>query len=542
MIRFLRALALTLLLTGLAACSDTGQRRDRELSAALEALDQAIVDRPAREEMKRDRLKSLKQAYRTARTWQDRSALSRDIIDEYLPYQFDSTLAWISSYRSLSERSGRPEGVAWADIKLGEVMAAAGYHMESYHALVEVRNPLYLSDGLKRDYYYALWRLADNITENSLGSGRLNLGTAAQYADTLLTLYPDHSYTWGSMYLQRLAAQGRFQDAREANARFRATMDKDSHDYAKSAWFESVICDSLGLDREQLLWEIASATVDFRNVVRDYASLNLVCRDVRDIDLDRSFRYVRQAMEDAVFYNAKLRPWQLSHNITQIQDAWSARELRNKRRTNAFVIGLSVLAILLLLVLRGLTRSNRQLSRANAEVKDLADRLTQANADIQRSNAGLSESNVLKEHYIGLFLSQLSDNIDKVKSLESNVIRQLRYGKSEQLLKEMLSSTAVEEETEAFYDTFDSTFLDLFPDFVRQFNDLLEEPIVLKKDEKLNTELRIFALVRLGIEDSNVIASLLKYSVRTIYNYKVKIRNSARVPREEFDEMVRKIG
>ena len=141
-------------------------------------------------------------------------------------------------------------------------------------------------------------------------------------------------------------------------------------------------------------------------------------------------------------------------------------------------------------------------------------------------------------------VTYLEENIDKVKSIESNVIKQLRYGKSDQLLKEMLASTAVEEETDAFYDTFDSTFLAMFPDFVDQFNNLLEEParIILKKDEKLNTELRIYALVRLGIEDSNTIAGLLKYSVRTIYNYKVKLRNAARIPREEFDEMVRKIG
>ena len=111
-------------------------------------------------------------------------------------------------------------------------------------------------------------------------------------------------------------------------------------------------------------------------------------------------------------------------------------------------------------------------------------------------------------------------------------------------MKEMIASNAVEKETDAFYDTFDSTFLAMYPDFVNQFNDLLEPEarIIPKKGEKLNTELRIFALMRLGIEDSNAVAELLKYSVRTIYNYKVKIRNAARVPREEFDEMVRKIG
>ena len=438
-----------------------------------------------------------------------------------------------------------PEGVAWADIKMGEVLAAAGYYMESYTILREIQNPDYHREELRPDYYYALFRLADNISENSLApAGVLNIGPSEAYADTLMMVYPAGSYQWNEMTIRRLALEGQFDEARQANAKFRASLDKDSHEYAKAAWFESVLCDSLGLDRERLLWEIESAIVDFKNTVKDYASLNLVCTDLLDIDIDRSFRYVRTAMEDAVFYNAKLRPWQISQHLTQIQDAYETQAKKANRRLVLFTWVISLLALMLIIGIAMLFQSNRRTIRAKREVEDLANQLKTANDDIQRSNADLSESNGIKERYIGLFLSQLSENIDKVKSIESNVIKQLRYGKSDQLLKEMLASTAVEEETDAFYDTFDSTFLAMFPDFVDQFNNLLEEParIILKKDEKLNTELRIYALVRLGIEDSNTIAGLLKYSVRTIYNYKVKLRNAARIPREEFDEMVRKIG
>lgn len=543
--RFLLSACLVTSLIAVFSCNNGMRLHDPQINNALIQLDQYIANRPQREQRKQSQIGSLKSSYRIAQSWQDRSALARSIITEYLPYNFDSTRAWITNYRNLAVQMKHPEGVAWADIKMGEVLAASGYYMEAYHLLRELHNPDYRREDLLTDYYYALFRLADNINENSLGqAGVLNIAPSSAYLDTLLTLYAPGSYEWSDMYVRRLALDGHFEEARQANAKLRASLDQNSHEYAKAAWFESVLCDSLRLDRDRLIWEIESAIGDFKNAVKDYASLNLVCTDLLDKDIERSFRYVRTAMEDAVFYNAKLRPWQISQHLTQIQDAYETQVQKANRRLNFYMWGISLLALMLIVGIFMLFKSNRRTIRAKREVEDLANQLKTANDDIQRSNADLSESNGIKERYIGLFLSQLSENIDKVKALESNVIKQLRYGKSDQLLKEMLASTAVEEETDAFYDTFDSTFLAMFPDFVDQFNNLLEEParIILKKDEKLNTELRIYALVRLGIEDSNTIAGLLKYSVRTIYNYKVKLRNAARIPREEFDEMVRKIG
>ena len=543
--KILRSICFVLVVVAFASCNTEQHLRDPDLSNALEELDRLIAERPAREVRKHSKIASLESSYRVARSWQDRSALALNIIDEYLPYSFDSTRTWITRYRDLAEQMNHPEGVAWADIKMGEVLAAAGYYMESYHLLREVQNPDYHRAELLPDYYYSLFRLADNISENSLTTtGFHNISNSTSYIDTLLTLYPAGSYEWSDMSIRRMALDGHFDAARQANAKLMASLDKNSHEYAKAAWFESVLCDSLGLDRERLLWEIVSAQVDFKNVVKDYASLNLVCTDLLDKDINRSFRYVRTAMEDAVSYNAKLRPWQISQHLNQIQDAYEQRVEKANNRIRSYMWGITLLALMLTAGLFMLFKSNRRTIRAKREVEDLANQLKAANDDIQQSLADLSESNGIKEQYIGLFLSQLSENIDKVKSIESNVIKQLRYGKSEQLLKDMLASTAVEEETDAFYDTFDTTFLAIFPDFVDQFNDLLEEPakIILKKGEKLNTELRIYALVRLGIEDSNTIAGLLKYSVRTIYNYKVKLRNAARIPREEFDDRVRKIG
>jgi len=518
---------------------------DKELSGELEELDRIIAERPAQERRKQERIASLKSSYRVARSYEDRTALARSLVNEYFPYNLDSTLAWIAESRRIAAQARRQDGIAWSDIRNGEILASAGYYMESYRTLNSITDPLALPDELRTSYYYALYRLADNVTENSLaGSETLLLQSRQAYIDTLLLRFRPGSLEQETMQVINLLNNGRFEEALGVNARIRGMLDRDSHDYAKACYYESVICDSLGLAREKLLWEIESAKADFKNAVKDYASLNLVAEDLMDIDIQHSFRYVQLALYDAVFYNAKLRPWQISRHMVPIQSAYEARFVRAHRRIQVFSWTLLLLSVLLVFGLLLLNRINLRLLRSKRKVDELNWQLKTAYDDISRSNTELQESNSIKEQYIGLFLSQLSENIDKVKSLESHVIKQLNYGQAEALLKEMRASTAVEQETDAFYDTFDTTFLAMFPDFVTQFNNLLEEParIILKKGEKLNTELRVFALMRLGIEDSNAIAGLLKYSVRTIYNYKVKIRNAARVPREEFDEMVRKIG
>ena len=94
------------------------------------------------------------------------------------------------------------------------------------------------------------------------------------------------------------------------------------------------------------------------------------------------------------------------------------------------------------------------------------------------------------------------------------------------------------------YAKFDSIFLNIYPDFIEEFNNLLvpEERIYPKQDELLTTELRIYALIRLGITDSNKIASFLRYSLRTVYNYRTKVRNKSAVTRGDFEDYVKKIG
>ena len=180
----------------------------------------------------------------------------------------------------------------------------------------------------------------------------------------------------------------------------------------------------------------------------------------------------------------------------------------------------------------------------NKEIKRSSDTVADFNKRLKKMNRELVEANAAKEEYIGLFLSMCSNYIDKMKAYQSGVRKLALAGNLDKLIAETSSPNNVEKELKEFYNMFDQAFLNLYPNFVEQFNGLLREDarIELKKGKLLNTELRIFALIRLGITQSSDIASMLRYSVNTIYNYRAQIKNSALGDRDNFEERIKEIG
>ena len=165
------------------------------------------------------------------------------------------------------------------------------------------------------------------------------------------------------------------------------------------------------------------------------------------------------------------------------------------------------------------------------------------NEELTAANANLEESNCIKDVYISRFIKLCSEYIDRFEHIRANVHKSLSIGKVDEAKKLVKTSSATSDEVRLLYQNFDTAFLHIFPDFVAKFNALLrdDERIVPKSDELLTTELRIFALIRLGFTDSSQIAEILRYSVNTIYNYRAKVKNKARGNRADFEELVRGI-
>lgn len=185
-----------------------------------------------------------------------------------------------------------------------------------------------------------------------------------------------------------------------------------------------------------------------------------------------------------------------------------------------------------------------KLSLVKSQLSQTNNQLLLMNTQIHKSNIELSEANHIKEEYIAQFFDMCSSYIEKIDLLRKRVIKKANTNQLQDLITELKSPKLIEDEVIELYHNFDTIFLNLYPSFIEDFNSLLrEEEIILpKKNELLNTELRIFALIRLGIDDSVKIASFLRYSLRTVYNYRTKVRNKAIGDREEFENLVKKIG
>jgi cell division protein FtsB len=267
-------------------------------------------------------------------------------------------------------------------------------------------------------------------------------------------------------------------------------------------------------------------------------------------NIDRAYTYIRFSWNKTAFYNARLRSLQTAGILSMIDKTYQIKIEKQNKKLQDSLIRISVLSLLLFaalvyiyLQMKKLSVARNNLQVANNRLKELNEELKQMNVCLQTTNLELSDSNLIKEEYIGRFIKLCSTYINKSDAYRRMVNKKIAAGQIAELLKTTHPQNTFEEEIKELYANFDTAFLHLFPGFVNKFNELLQKeyPIILKKGEMLNTKLRIFALIRLGIDDSSQIAELLHYSVNTIYNYRAKVKNKASVLRDDFERLVKAI-
>lgn len=297
---------------------------------------------------------------------------------------------------------------------------------------------------------------------------------------------------------------------------------------------------------------LISSIADLQASVREYVSLRqLAVLLFQEGDIENAHEFLQIAMDDAQKCNARLRILEIN-DIFPIVNAAFVKKIQEQKMQQR--VSIEIISLLVLFLLAAIWRiwkqmkktseahretkeANNQLKRLNAELVDFNKRLTEA-------NHAIAENSKIKEEYIAQFMDQCSLYIEKIDAYRKSLNKLLSAGKIDDLKKVLKSTDLMDDELKAFYRNFDATFLKLFPTFVTDFNKLLisEGQIVLKKEGQLNTELRVFALIRLGITDSVKIAQFLRYSVTTIYNYRTKTRNKALGNRNELEKRVMEIG
>ena len=528
----------------LAAACGRMSRSDRDTLRLLNELDGYVGAREVYLARKQDQMQALTKLARSTQDPLRRYELETNIAQEFFAFSFDSTQVHLKQCQELANELRNRELYNQASIGLGHLYAKAGNYMEASQMLYGQIDTASLTPSQITEYLWVLYDFSKDLAGNSGMVERLSIPPESTFRPRLYELLPKDSDRYRSILRDDFMDQGRLESADSVNRLLLSTVRPEDRNYAIYAFFQSEIEEHRGNQPERISWLIQSAECDLINAVRDYASLTMVAQNILPMDVDRSFRYLRIAQEDALQYNAKLRPWQISRFLMEVEDAYAIRQERANKVSGISSILLAILVAALSVGTWFLVNRSRKLSRVRQELEDSNARLAVANQELSVLNRQISKADKVKEEYIVDFLQGLSEQVALLRSEDNRFRNLLKQGKSDQLFKELAISERSEKALQEFYRKFDDTFLALYPDFVEQFNTLLQEDarITLRKDERLNTELRIFALIRLGVDDSKDIASILHYSVSTIYNYKVSIKNAALGDRDSFEERVKQIG
>lgn len=483
------------------------------------------------------------------------------LYDEYFAFQFDKAMAMLDERYRLAKAMNNHNLVADVHIDRAMLYTISGMYFEASDILEDDIDTLMLNSKQLIAYYNVQQRFHSDFWHYTTDVEARNRSAQKRvyYRNRILELTPDTDLLHRSITIRNYSERGEWHKADSLNRMVLSTLSSDVHEFAMYAYDQARICEAMERRDEMIEWFARSAITDIRTATKDNASLCSLAQVLLERnDIERAFRYVTISLNDALFYNAKLRPWQISGIMPNIEKAYQEKQRkqseelkRQEEHSRHLAIIISVLAIALLgiccymatLVLR-LGKNARKIGEMNEHIAGSNNELKTLNDKLEAINVDLREANAVKEEYIALFLSMCSDYIEKLSTYQRNVRRKLSQGKSAELERELSSSSIMDEELQNFYDMFDNAFLNLYPNFVEEFNALLkpDTQIELKRGERLNTELRIFALIRLGICDSSRIAALLRYSVNTIYNYRARTKNNALSNRDTFEERVKTIG
>ncbi len=518
-------------------------RPDKKTQQLLSELDSYLALRSAYAAKKQNQMDVYRNLAQATTDPARRYELELIAAQEYFSFSFDSTQLYLKSCQALATRMADVERYNQASIVLGHLYDKAGNYLEATQILYNQIDTASLSPELEAEYYWTLYEFSKDMAGNSGMVERMSIPPASSFRSRLMGMLPVHSARYRQLQRDQFIDEGRTASADSVSLVLLKSVRPEDREYAIYAFYQSEIAESRGDQATRIYWLVKSAECDLINAVRDYASLTMVAEIILPTDVDRSFRYLRMAQEDALSYNAKLRPWQISRSLMEVEDAYQARQARVTRSGKVWSILLAILTLFLSLAIYFLIARSRKLNKARKDLETSNASLAQANAALSVLNEQISQSARVKEKYIVSFLQGLSSQISVIRAEDNRFRNLLKQGKADQLLKELSISGRSEKARDDFYETFDNTFLALYPDFVSQFNALLkEEARVVPPEGKLSTEQRVFALILLGVDDSKKIASMLDYSVSTIYNYKVSIKNAALGDRETLEERVKALA
>ena len=547
-----RLLTIILLLLPIVLCA-----QQVDIESRYKQIDEAIAESPRYVAQREAKITAARNAYEQT-NGQQKYEESYRLYELYRPFVSDSAIYFLRQCITLAEELGDHN----SSVRCRSLLAIRCSNTGLYDEALNILDSINLGSGLDKlvlgTYYEAYNNVYGELSYYTrLDDMRQLYQRKEQHYKQLMFEYlPATSESCFLRREQAAQAEGKLKEAMAINDEWMKTVEPGSHPYALVALYRYIEYKLQGDTTQMMYWLTESVLADIRNAAMDQGSMWELANELMlSDDVDRASRYISYTSDCANRYGSRQRNWQIAPLLTHIANEYKSQSERTTSQLWGTLIVISILALLLLGALFFVHRRNTQLHAARNDLKtsndELAsanrllatqkDELSQLNSQLSTLNSQLSESNRVKEEYIGRFMSLCAQYIDKLDNYRKMVNKKMKNKELDELFQISKSTELKEKELEELYENFDTVFLHLFPNFIDDFNALLQPEMQIhpKEENRLTTDIRIFALIRLGFEDSSKIAEFLHYSVNTIYNYRARIKNGALGNREQFENRVK---
>ena len=508
-----------------------------ETEKLLNTLENEILNREDYITIKTERIFQLTTTYNLSRKTESLINQFENcliLLNEYESFSYDSAFKYVNILSQTAHRSGNADLISSSKIKFGFTLLSSGLFKEALDTLNSIKSNK-LNNQLKPEFYNVIARtlydLADYNADDFYSDIYRKKGT--QYLDSALALIPQNTWNyWTAMGLRRMKADD-YEGAADAFNFLITQFELPEHPYAIATSSLGYLYSLLGRENEAIDILIKAAIADIQTSTKETVALrNLAVHLFNKGDIKRAYRYIKIALDDATVYNARHRKVEVGAVLPIIEGERLSTVEKQQKQLLTFTFILSMLSVMVISFFTIIYYQNKRLNKVKLA-------LQATNQSLSEINHSLREANKIKQEYIGYFFSVNSEYLDKIEAFYKKLHRKI-ISKQFNDLDSIINNTDLKKERQMLFDNFDRIFLKIFPYFIDEFNKLFHpnDQIFPAKEELLNTDLRIFALIRLGINDNDKIAKFLNYSVNTIYTDKTKIKNKTMVDRDEFDKKI----
>jgi hypothetical protein len=456
------------------------------------------------------------------------------LYEEYKSFNYDKAFYYAQKLLQTGDLLKDPVKIAFSRIKFGFILLSSGMFKETFDSL-KIVNAKLLDDNSRREYYFLTARtfydLADFDKDNYYTL--IYNKRADKYIDSGVTLSKSVSFEYLYYNGLRSLKTGNTLKAVTNLKTLINNFNLTDHQFAVTASTLSDIYIRNNEPDSAIDLLIQASMADIRSSTKETAAMtNLAQLLHKNGDARDAYVFIKQALEDAIYYGARQRKIQVSAILPVIAGE-RINSVEGQRRVLFFYA--SLLTILAIIIIVFAVIIYKQLQKLK-----LADKvILEANHNLQESINKLNEANKIKEEYIGYYFNLISEYINKLDKFKRSVDNKLTTKRFEDI-RILVNNINLTKEREELFINFDRAFLKIFPNFVDGYNSLFSEEnhVKLLPNQLLNTDLRIFALVRLGINDTEKISHILEYSVNTIYNYKARIKGKSIISNDEFEDAI----